>query len=188
MVQVKVNLSQNQKAKIKRDLEKEGDVKIRISAENMTGPVVLHIHQADFERFNEFKKNGKGIQVKVHKTDQKREVENGGWLGGVVKNVTGQASKAAKLVAARTRAEAIKRGKEAAKRARQQATKRGSNIIKKRTNLGVSEIDSLKNSAISRGANEIDKYASQRGFGAPYPRYQRGGALGHPGRTRKFRD
>ena len=83
---IKVNISEGQKDKIKRALEAGCDgVSIRLSHDDLTGEHVLAITQAQINKMKKAYENGKGVTIKMSKTQliHNAKVE-GGFIGAIL--------------------------------------------------------------------------------------------------------
>src|SRR5678815_521516 len=83
---IKVNISEGQKDKIKRALEAGYDgVSIRLSHDDLRGEHVLAITQAQFNKMNKACQNGTGVTIKMSKTQliHNAKVE-GGFIGAIL--------------------------------------------------------------------------------------------------------
>src|SRR6188768_585040 len=83
---IKVNISEGQKDKIKRALEAGCDgVSIRLSHDDLTGEHVLALTQAQINKMWKAYENGKGVTIKMSKTQliHNAKVE-GGFIGAIL--------------------------------------------------------------------------------------------------------
>src|SRR5678816_1061251 len=83
---IKVNISEGQKDKIKRALEAGCDgVSIRLSNDDLTGEHVLALTSAQLNKMKKAYENGKGVTIKMSKTQliHNAKVE-GGFIGAIL--------------------------------------------------------------------------------------------------------
>ena len=83
---IKVNISEGQKDKIKRALEAGCDgVSIRLSHDDLTGEHVLALTQAQINKMKKAYENGTGVTIKMSKTQliHNAKVE-GGFIGAIL--------------------------------------------------------------------------------------------------------
>src|SRR5688572_9835749 len=83
---IKVNISEGQKDKIKRALEAGCDgVSIRLSHDDLRGEHVLAITQAQINKMMKAYENGTGVTIKMSKTqlEHNKKVE-GGFIGAIL--------------------------------------------------------------------------------------------------------
>src|SRR5678816_4240434 len=83
---IKVNISEGQKDKIKRAVEAGCDgVSIRLSHDDLTGEHVLALTQAQINKMKKAYENGKGVTIKMSKTQliHNTKVE-GGFIGAIL--------------------------------------------------------------------------------------------------------
>ena len=67
-VNVKVNISEGQKAKIKQAIEASQAVSIRLSHSDFNGEHLLALTQAQVNKMTKADQNGTGITIKISKT------------------------------------------------------------------------------------------------------------------------
>ncbi len=78
-INVKVNISEGQKDKIKRALQAGTTVSIRLSCDDLPGEHVLALTKTQFNKMVKCFEDGKGVTIKMSKTQMKRNatVEGG---------------------------------------------------------------------------------------------------------------
>jgi len=83
---VKVNISEGQKDKIKRALEAGCDgVSIKLSHDDLSGEYVLAITQAQINKMTKAYENGKGVTIKMSKTQLVHNAKvEGGFIGAIL--------------------------------------------------------------------------------------------------------
>src|SRR5678815_3787485 len=83
---IKVNISEGQKDKIKRALEAGYDgVSIRLSHDDLRGEHVLAITQAQFNKMVKADRNGTGVTIKMSKTQLAHNAKvEGGFIGAIL--------------------------------------------------------------------------------------------------------
>ena len=80
-VNVKVNISDGQKEKIKKAAQSDTAVSIRLSHEDLLGEHILALTQAQVNRMKKAYENGKGITIKLSKTQLAHNMKvEGGFL------------------------------------------------------------------------------------------------------------
>lgn len=75
-----VTLSQNQKAKLAKALEKREPITIRLSHSKLTGPDELMLTKTQIGRIKKSVASGKGVDIKISKTQIGKVVQKGGSL------------------------------------------------------------------------------------------------------------
>ena len=82
---IKVNISEGQKDKIKRAMQADTGVSIRLNHEDITGEHVLALTQAQINKIARAYQNGTGVTLKMSKTqlDHNAKVE-GGFIGAIL--------------------------------------------------------------------------------------------------------
>ena len=83
---IKVNISEGQKDKIKRALEAGCDgVSIRLSHDDLSGEHVLALTQAQINKMTKAYENGKGVTIKMSKTQLVHNAKvEGGFIGAIL--------------------------------------------------------------------------------------------------------
>src|SRR5688572_10573605 len=83
---IKVNISEGQKDKIKRALEAGCDgVSIRLSYDDLSGDYVLALTQAQLKKIAKAYENGKGVTIKMSKTQLAYNANvEGGFIGAIL--------------------------------------------------------------------------------------------------------
>lgn len=82
---VKMNISEGQKDKIKRALQAETGVAIRLSNGDLSGEHVLALTQAQVNKMAKAYQNGKGMTVKMSKTQLEHNAKvEGGFIGAIL--------------------------------------------------------------------------------------------------------
>ena len=83
---VKVNISEGQKDKIKRALEARCDgVSIRLSHDDLSGEHVLALTQAQINKMTKAYENGTGVTIKMSKTQLVHNAKvEGGFIGAIL--------------------------------------------------------------------------------------------------------
>ena len=83
---IKVNISEGQKDKIKRALEAGCDgVSIRLSHDDLSGEHVLALTQAQINKMRKAYENGKGVTIKMSKTQLVHNAKvEGGFIGAIL--------------------------------------------------------------------------------------------------------
>ena len=75
-----VTLSQNQRVKLAKALEKREPITIRLSHSELTGPDELMLTKTQIKRINKSMASGKGVDLKISKTQMAKVVQKGGSL------------------------------------------------------------------------------------------------------------
>src|SRR5678815_5466746 len=83
---IKVNISEGQKDKIKRALEARCDgVSIRLSHDDLLGEHILALTQAQINKMAKAYQNGKGVTIKMSKTQLVHNAKvEGGFIGAIL--------------------------------------------------------------------------------------------------------
>ena len=96
-----VTLSQNQKTKLAKALEKREPITIRLSHSELTGPDELMLTKTQIGRIRKSLSSGKGVDLKISKTQITKVVKKGGALwSGLMSNIIPQVFKWAPKIAA----------------------------------------------------------------------------------------
>ena len=77
---VKVNISDGQKQKLKSAIEKSCPVSIRLSYDDLKGEDILSLTKSQVNRMTKAYENGKGVTIKMSESQHNIKVE-GGFLG-----------------------------------------------------------------------------------------------------------
>jgi hypothetical protein len=84
-VNVKVNMSEGQKAKIKQAIEAGQAVSIRSSHSDLSGEHLLALTQAQVNKMTKAYQNGTGITIKISKTQlEHNKTVVGGFIGAIL--------------------------------------------------------------------------------------------------------
>ena len=84
-VNVKVNISEHQKKKIKQAIQSGTSVSIRLSHEDLSGEHVLALTQAQINKMSKAYQSNKGMTTKMSKTQLKQnEKVEGGFIGSIL--------------------------------------------------------------------------------------------------------
>ena len=96
-----VTLSQNQKTKLAKAFEKREPLTIRLSHSELTGPDELMLTKTQIGRIQKSYNSGKGVDLKISKTQITKVVKKGGALwSGLMSNIIPQVFKWAPKIAA----------------------------------------------------------------------------------------
>ena len=84
-VNVKVNISEGQKEKIKQDIQSGTSVSIRLSHGDLSGEHVLALTQAQINKMAKTYKSGTGMTIKMSKTQIEHNAKvEGGFIGAIL--------------------------------------------------------------------------------------------------------
>jgi hypothetical protein len=84
-VNVKVNISEGQKEKIKRAIQSGAAVSIRLSREDLSGEHILALTQAQVNRMANAYQKGTGMTIKMSKAQLKHNTKvEGGFIGAIL--------------------------------------------------------------------------------------------------------
>lgn len=82
---LKVNISEGQKEKIKRAIQSGGTVSIRLSHEDISGEHVLALTQAQINKMKTAYQSGTGVTIKMSRTQLKHNTKvEGGFIGAIL--------------------------------------------------------------------------------------------------------